>query len=33
LKLRAEIIPALKRNNAGILGAAWIAADRASHES
>jgi len=32
LKLRAEIIPALKRNNAGILGAAWIAADKSSNE-
>jgi len=30
LHLRAEIIPAQKRNNAGILGAAWIAADRHS---
>lgn len=30
LKLRAELIPAQKRNNAGILGAAWIAADRHS---
>jgi len=28
LKLRAEIVPAQKRNNAGILGAAWVAADR-----
>jgi polyphosphate glucokinase len=28
LKLNAEIIPAQKRNNAGILGAAWVAADR-----
>jgi polyphosphate glucokinase len=33
LKLRAEIVPALKRNNAGILGAAWLAADRGSNES
>lgn len=30
LKLRAEITPAQKRNNAGILGAAWVAADRSS---
>ena len=28
LKLQAEIVPALKRNSAGILGAAWAAADR-----
>ena len=28
LKLRAEIVPAQKRNSAGILGAAWAAADR-----
>lgn len=28
LKLRAEIVPAQKRNNAGILGAAWVAADK-----
>lgn len=28
LSLRAEIVPAQKRNNAGILGAAWVAADR-----
>jgi polyphosphate glucokinase len=28
LKLNAEIVPAQKRNNAGILGAAWVAADR-----
>jgi len=28
LSLNAEIIPAQKRNNAGILGAAWVAADR-----
>jgi polyphosphate glucokinase len=28
LDLRAEIVPAQKRNNAGILGAAWIAADK-----
>jgi polyphosphate glucokinase len=27
LQLRAEIVPAQKRNNAGILGAAWVAAD------
>ena len=26
LQLNAEIIPAVKRNNAGILGAAWVAA-------
>jgi polyphosphate glucokinase len=26
LKLNAQIIPAVKRNNAGILGAAWVAA-------
>jgi len=28
LKLVAEIVPAQKRNNAGILGAAWVAADK-----
>lgn len=28
LRLKAAIVPAQKRNNAGILGAAWIAADR-----
>ena len=28
LTLRSPIVPAVKRNNAGILGAAWIAADR-----
>ena len=28
LKLSAEIVPAQKRNNAGILGAAWVAADK-----
>ena len=28
LSLRSAIVPAQKRNNAGILGAAWIAADR-----
>jgi polyphosphate glucokinase len=28
LKLAAEIVPAQKRNNAGILGAAWVAADK-----
>ncbi len=28
LRLKAPIIPAQKRNNAGILGAAWIAADK-----
>lgn len=28
LNLRAEIVPAQKRNNAGILGAAWVAADK-----
>lgn len=28
LKLKTEIIPAQKRNNAGILGAAWVAAER-----
>ena len=28
LSLRADILPAQKRNNAGILGVAWIAADR-----
>ena len=28
LQLRAEIVPAQKRNNAGILGAAWVAADK-----
>lgn len=28
LTLSAEIVPALKRNNAGILGAAWVAADK-----
>ena len=27
LKLKAEIVPAQKRNSAGILGAAWAAAD------
>lgn len=27
LKLKAEIVPAQKRNNAGILGAAWAAVD------
>lgn len=32
LQLRAEIVPALKRNNAGILGAAWLASDKASQE-
>jgi polyphosphate glucokinase len=33
INLRAQLIPALKRNNAGILGAAWLASDRASHEA
>ena len=28
LKLRSDIVPAQKRNSAGILGAAWAAADR-----
>jgi len=28
LTLSTEIVPAQKRNNAGILGAAWVAADR-----
>ena len=28
LSLRSEIVPAQKRNNAGILGAAWVAADK-----
>jgi len=32
LKLRAEIVPAQKRNSAGILGAAWAAADRHSED-
>lgn len=33
LKLRAQIVPAQKRNSAGILGAAWIAADKHSDET
>ena len=31
LKLNAEIVPAKLRNTAGIVGAAWLAADRAIH--
>lgn len=32
LKLKAEIVPAQKRNSAGILGAAWAAADHHSED-
>ncbi len=31
LKLNAEIVPATLKNRAGIIGAAWLAADSVAH--